>query len=80
MGSEMCIRDSTKSLDDFKNRLSPTQHNGAIFLGLNRVVVKSHGSAQKYAFENAIYKANLYAEKNIINLLQPKLSKYEWIT
>ena len=69
----------TKSLDDFKNRLSPTQHNGAIFLGLNRIVVKSHGSAQKYAFENAIYKANLYAEKNIINLLQPKLSKYEWM-
>lgn len=69
----------TKSLNEFKSRLSPTQHNGAIFLGLNRIVVKSHGSARKDGFENAIGKANLYAKRNIINLLQPKLAKYSWM-
>ena len=32
------------SLKKFKNKLDPRKFNGAIFLGLNGPVVKSHGS------------------------------------
>ncbi len=41
-------------IKDFRRRLDRREYNGAMFLGLNGVVVKSHGSADAYAFERAI--------------------------
>lgn len=35
-------------------RIDPRQRNGAMFLGLNGIAVKSHGGADKIAFANAI--------------------------
>jgi glycerol-3-phosphate acyltransferase PlsX len=40
-----------------KKRLDPRRYNGAMFLGLNGVVVKSHGGADDYAFSFAIRSA-----------------------
>jgi phosphate acyltransferase len=37
-----------------KHHLDPNNHNGAVFLGLNGVVVKSHGSATDKGVANAI--------------------------
>lgn len=37
-----------------KHRLDPNNHNGAVFLGLNGIVVKSHGSANVKGVANAI--------------------------
>jgi phosphate acyltransferase len=37
-----------------RHHLDPNNHNGAVFLGLNGVVVKSHGSANAKGFANAI--------------------------
>jgi phosphate acyltransferase len=37
-----------------RHRLDPNQHNGAVFLGLNGIVVKSHGSANVKGVANAI--------------------------
>jgi len=37
-----------------KHHLDPDNHNGAVFLGLNGVVVKSHGSASPKGVANAI--------------------------
>lgn len=42
------------ALNRFKQRLDPRTLNGAMLLGLNGVVVKSHGSADGYAFGQAI--------------------------
>ena len=42
----------------FKHRLDPRRYNGATLLGLKGVVVKSHGSADRFAFENAIETAS----------------------
>lgn len=36
------------------NALDPRQHNGAMFLGLNGIVVKSHGGTDEVGFANAI--------------------------
>ncbi|MDB5670615.1 MAG: plsX [Alphaproteobacteria bacterium] len=37
-----------------KHHLDPNNHNGAVFLGLNGLVVKSHGSASQKGVANAI--------------------------
>lgn len=37
-----------------KGHLDPNNHNGAVFLGLNGVVVKSHGSASALGVANAV--------------------------
>jgi glycerol-3-phosphate acyltransferase PlsX len=37
-----------------KHHLDPNNHNGAVFLGLNGIVVKSHGSANDKGVANAI--------------------------
>ena len=39
-----------------KHHLDPNNHNGAVFLGLNGVVVKSHGSANAVGVANAVDK------------------------
>ena len=38
----------------FRDRVDPRRYNGASFIGLNGVVIKSHGGADVFAFENAI--------------------------
>ncbi len=43
-----------RSLNKLRARLDPRRYNGAMFLGLNGVVVKSHGSTDAFGFSNAI--------------------------
>jgi len=49
------------ALKGFKNKLDPRKFNGAIFLGLRGVVIKSHGGTDKtgfmYALEEACHEA-----------------------
>ncbi|ABD44515.1 fatty acid/phospholipid synthesis protein PlsX [Ehrlichia chaffeensis str. Heartland] len=47
-------------------RFNPKMYNGAMLLGLNGVVVKSHGNADKVAFAHAI-KVTVNAVRNDIN-------------
>ena len=44
-------------LKAFKKRVDHRQYNGASLLGLRGIVIKSHGSADAYAFECAIERA-----------------------
>lgn len=44
-------------LNAFKHKLDHRRYNGASFLGLKGIVVKSHGSADSYAFQCAIERA-----------------------
>ena len=41
----------------FKKKLDPRRYNGASLLGLNGVIIKSHGSADVFAFTQAVHKA-----------------------
>jgi len=45
------------ALKRFKTRVDPRGFNGAALLGLRGLVFKSHGSADAYAFENALSRA-----------------------
>ena len=40
-----------------KKRLDPRTYNGGVFLGLNGVVVKSHGGTDSFGFSSAIHVA-----------------------
>jgi len=44
-------------LRQLKRRFDPRRHNGATLVGLKGVVVKSHGSADAFAFKQALKKA-----------------------
>ena len=44
-------------LNAFKKRVDHRHYNGATLLGLRGIVIKSHGSAEVFAFENAIDRA-----------------------
>ncbi|MCL4124033.1 UNVERIFIED_CONTAM: hypothetical protein GTU68_066245 [Idotea baltica] len=43
-------------LTTYKNKLSPCYYNGANLIGLQGIVVKSHGAAGRESFRSAIYK------------------------
>ncbi len=44
-------------LKSFRKKIDPRRYNGASLVGLNGIVVKSHGSADRIAFGNAIQTA-----------------------
>ena len=48
-----------------KHHLDPNNHNGAVFLGLNGVIVKSHGSASVKGVANAVEVAARLVEEDI---------------
>ena len=52
-------------LKAIKKRFDPGQHNGASMVGLNGVVIKSHGSADADSFANAIRVAIVEARKGV---------------
>lgn len=56
---------SRSALRALKDQLDPNNHNGAVFLGLNGVVVKSHGAADVRGFANAIGVAHDLVAQNI---------------
>ena len=60
-------------LKAFRKRFDPREYNGASLLGLQGVVVKSHGSADAFSFSNAINVAVLEAQENIPEMINSKL-------
>jgi len=42
------------AFETIKVKLSPNEHNGGVFLGLNGIVIKSHGGANAHGFSRAI--------------------------
>ena len=60
---------SKYALDIFKKSIDPRKHNGAFLVGLNGIVVKSHGSSDSYGYYHAILTAVNEVKKEII----PKL-------
>ena len=57
---------SYKSLKKFKEKLDPRKYNGAIFLGLESPVVKSHGGTDSIGFAHSINVCNKIVNANLI--------------
>lgn len=60
-------------LSAFRKRLDPRCYNGASFLGLRGVVVKSHGGADAFAFRHAIIKAVDEARSGVLAHISKQL-------
>ena len=60
-------------LNRFKKRLDPRRYNGASFLGLKGIVVKSHGGADPYSFFFAIQTAIEESKNNVLEKIQKQL-------
>jgi glycerol-3-phosphate acyltransferase PlsX len=60
-------------LKAFKKQLDPRAYNGASLLGLNGIVVKSHGGADDYAFGKAILEARKEVIKDVPNQIRKNL-------
>lgn len=52
----------------------PGRFNGASLLGLNGIVVKSHGSANEFAFKNAIREAVEEVERDVITHVREQVA------
>ncbi len=57
-----------------RHHLDPNNHNGAVFLGLNGVVVKSHGSANAAGVAKAVEVAARLVEENITSRITQDLA------
>jgi glycerol-3-phosphate acyltransferase PlsX len=60
-------------LNAFKKRMDPRRYNGASFLGLRGIVVKSHGGADKFAFLNAIHTAVEESRSGVLKRITQQL-------
>ena len=58
-----------------KHHLDPNNHNGAVFLGLNGIVVKSHGSANAKGVANAIRVAARMVREDITRKIAEDLDR-----
>lgn len=63
-------------LKAIKDKLDPRRYNGASLLGLNGIVVKSHGGADEIAFCNAIKIACLEAEESVPEKISEEISSH----
>ncbi|WP_426141663.1 phosphate acyltransferase PlsX [Pseudomonas sp. DWP3-1-2] len=55
--------------------LAPARHNGASFLGLQGIVVKSHGSASQQGFQSAIQRALIEIQEDLPQRLHGRLEE-----
>jgi len=61
-------------LSAFKRRVDPARYNGASLLGLKGIVVKSHGSADSFGFENAIERAFDEVREGVLQRISQRLA------
>ena len=61
-------------LTAFKRRLDHRRYNGAALLGLRGLVFKSHGSADVFAFEQALNRAYDAASNHLLDRVQARIA------
>tara|TARA_B100000315_G_scaffold258453_2_gene310631 strand:+ start:1217 stop:2224 length:1008 start_codon:yes stop_codon:yes gene_type:complete len=71
--NKLSILLSYNSLKKFKNKLDPRKYNGAIFLGLQSPVVKSHGSTDSLGFAHSIEVCNKIVTAKLIEKIESNL-------
>ena len=64
-------------INAFKHRVDHRRYNGASLLGLRGIVVKSHGSADPYAFEFAIRRAVEEARTGVLSHITARMAAIE---
>ncbi len=62
------------SLLKLKKKVDPRRYNGAMFVGLNGISVKSHGGADAFSFACAVESAIRMARNNLCDKIKSELS------
>ena len=70
---------SYKSFKQFRNKLDPRKYNGAILLGLQSPVVKSHGSTDAVGFAYSIDVCHKMVKANLIEKIKTNLISLDGI-
>ena len=68
---------SLLSLKKLKSKLDPRKYNGAIFLGLQNPVVKSHGSTDAVGFAHSINVCSKIINANLIEKIESNLITFD---
>lgn len=68
---------SRRALAAFRERIDPRGYNGGVFLGLNGLVVKSHGGSDKKGFASAITLAVRMAAEDLPNRILEGLREFD---
>ena len=71
--SKLSILLSYRSLKRFNEKLDPRKYNGAIFLGLQGPVVKSHGSTDAIGFAHSIETCHKIVKANLVEKIKSHL-------
>lgn len=66
-----------KGLSQFKKKMDYKEYGGAALMGLQKTVVKAHGSSDAKSFKSAIKQAAQYCEKNVIARISEQLGDAE---
>jgi glycerol-3-phosphate acyltransferase PlsX len=61
-------------LNAMRRRMDPGRHNGASLLGLRGIVIKSHGSADAYAFGRALERAVEEVRNDVIQRITQRMA------
>jgi phosphate acyltransferase len=64
------------ALSQLKKRMDPARFNGASMLGLNGIVIKSHGSANALSFKYAIEQAMVQVQSNVVELVRDQITDF----
>ena len=63
------------ALKEIKKKLDYNEKGGALFLGVNKVVIKAHGSSERKAIKNAVLQAADYVERGVAEKIREKLAE-----
>lgn len=64
-----------KGLGQFRKKLDYTEHGAAPLLGINGLVLKSHGSSNALAFKNAVRQARIALKNDLVRSISAEISK-----
>ena len=65
---------SSNSLKKFKKKLDPRMYNGAILLGLDSPVIKSHGGTDYIGFANSLSVCERIVKNNLIDRIKNSIN------
>lgn len=68
---------ATPVLNAFRRRVDPRRYNGASLVGLNGIVIKSHGGTDAVGFENAIHVAVEEVQNQVPQLIGQRLASLQ---
>lgn len=74
--TKLCGLFALPVLKALKKRIDPRRYNGASLLGLRGVVVKSHGGADAFSFQQAIKIAHVEANQQVPKKIESRIEEY----